>query len=52
MLRLVLLALYLAFLYSSDPAKLAGGGWEPNGVTTQPPPGATGDGGGNLDPNG
>ena len=46
MLRLVLLVLYLAALYSSGQAKT--GGCNPDGLTAQP----QGDLTGNLDPNG
>lgn len=47
MLRLVLLVLYLIAPYFPGPAKI-GGGWDPNGLTGQPP----GDIGGGLDPDG
>lgn len=47
MLRLVLLVIYLASLYSSGHVK-AGSHWDPNGLTAQPQE----DRGGNLDPNG
>jgi hypothetical protein len=48
MLRLVLLVLSLAapFWTSTD----TGGGWDPNGLTTPPPPST--DAGGGWDPNG
>jgi len=49
MLRLVVLLLYLIASYSAGQAKI-GGGLDPDGLTTQPPP--AGDLHGNLDPNG
>jgi hypothetical protein len=49
MLRLVLLVLVLASSYLSGLTK-AGGGWDPDGLTTQPPPPADQTRG--LDPDG
>jgi hypothetical protein len=49
MLRLVLLVLYLASLYSSGPNKI-GGGLDPDGLHAPATP--VGDLHGNLDPNG
>lgn len=49
MLRLVLLALYLAALFSSGPSQGDwGGGWDPNGAQATLP----GDAGGGWDPDG
>jgi hypothetical protein len=50
MLRLVLLALYLAGWFSPSPHLKIGGGWDPNGFSAPAPP--TTDIGGGLDPNG
>jgi hypothetical protein len=50
MLRLALLLLYLTASYLAGTGADIGGGWDPNGATSQPPP--TADSGGGLDPDG
>jgi hypothetical protein len=50
MLRLILLALYLAGWFSPLPHLKGGGGLDPDGFSAPAPP--LSDGGGGLDPNG